>query len=192
MWVPYSLPELCTVSVSWCSSCFPGEGKMWRLIKVTHLRKGCEKHGIKAACGPTTHTCCTMCLQSWWWWHWLSLVLLCLSPANPSLSPAAAGSEQAMGPAFPVHEAAVRAEGIVRVMGTPGRTPASPRGSQDIQRRACCFPRRSLERWLSAPALTRSLSLPLNPDHGAATEAGRPAEAGDRPGGRAGAEAARL
>lgn len=105
---------------------------MWRLINVTHWRKGCEKHGIKAACGPTTHTCCTMCLQSWWWWRWLSLVLLCLSPANPSLSPAAAGSEQAMGPAFPVHEAAVRAEGIVRVMGTPGLTPASPRGSQGI------------------------------------------------------------
>ena len=37
-----------------------------------------------------------------------------------------------MGPAFPVHEAAVRAEGIVRVMGTPGRTPASPQVSQGI------------------------------------------------------------
>lgn len=161
---------------------------MWRLIKLGHLRKGCEKHGVKAACGPTAHTCCTMRLQSWWGWRWLSLVLLCLSPANPGLSPTAAGSEQAMGPALPVHEAAVRAEGIVRVMGAPGRTPASARGSQDMQRRTCCSPRRSRER--VRPALTRSLSLPLNPGHGAATEAGGPAEAGDRPGGRAGAEAA--
>lgn len=56
---------------------------MWRLINVTHWRKGCEKHGIKAACGPTTHTCCTMCLQSWWWWRWLSLVLLCFSLLTP-------------------------------------------------------------------------------------------------------------
>lgn len=37
-----------------------------------------------------------------------------------------------MGPAFPVHETTVRAEGIVRVMGTPGRAPASPLGSQGI------------------------------------------------------------
>lgn len=59
---------------------------------------------------------------------WSSSAYLLLTP----LSPAAAGSEQAMGPAFPVHEAAVRAEGIVRVMGTPGLTPASPRGSQGI------------------------------------------------------------
>lgn len=55
-----------------------------------------------------------------------------LSPANPVLSPAAAGSEQAMGPALPVHEAAVRAEGSERVMGTQSWTLPSRLGPWGI------------------------------------------------------------
>lgn len=86
-----------------------------------------------------------------------------------------------MGPAFPVHEAAVRAEGIVRVVGTPGRTPAGLSGHP--QRHACCCLAAALVCMCPPWPSHAPLSLPLLPDHGAATEAGGPAEAGDRPGG---------